>query len=192
MLKEEEYIYECLCYSLKKPGGKFWKGAANNGAGNITTTSDELNSGAGGTETSKPAAAVRFIQLNDADLEEDQGKAGSHHSSAFQQLFPRARKLLLQDLPEAEIQRLTTNARVNAAVSSTSSFSRSNNNTTSSTLHLSTNDDLKYMNILLFITLRNVAILLNESSRLFFSPQWRLPIEDYITVFRLNIEFLGS
>jgi hypothetical protein len=113
-----------------------------------------LNSSAEGTETSKPAAAVRFIQLNDADLEEDQGKAGSHHSSAFQQLFPRARKLLLQDLPEAEIQRLTTNARVNAAVSSTSSFSRSalagNNNTTSSTLHLSSNDDLKYMNILFF------------------------------------------
>lgn len=88
--------------------------------------------------------AVRFIHLNDAQAGGDsseegtnttaanaggaggqsQRSAGHHHNSAFQQLFPRARKLL-QELPEAEIQRLTTAARANNAPSSVSSFSSS-------------------------------------------------------------------
>lgn len=59
--------------------------------------------------------AVRFIHLNDSQAEAAES-AQSHnksgHHSAFQQLFPRARKLL-QELPEAEIQRLTTAARAN-------------------------------------------------------------------------------
>ncbi|XP_057366248.1 LOW QUALITY PROTEIN: uncharacterized protein LOC130687108 [Daphnia carinata] len=85
--------------------------------------------------------AVRFIHLNDSqgggDSSEDgnsaaaatnaggaasggQSQRSAHHHSAFQQLFPRARKLL-QELPEAEIQRLTTAARANNAPSSVSS-----------------------------------------------------------------------
>lgn len=106
--------------------------------------------------------AVRFIHLNDAQCGADSedgganatatncnatggaasgggqsqrsgggGGTGHHHNSAFQQLFPRARKLL-QELPEAEIQRLTTAARANNApssVSSVSSFASSSSRT---------------------------------------------------------------
>ena len=130
------------------PGGKLWKGAAAAAAAagsnlNSSSTSTTTTTTLGEDGRTEKSPAVRFIQLNDAlpDDEDSSGgqqasnKAGGHHSSAFQQLFPRARKLL-QDLPEAEIQRLTTSARAINASSVISS------RTVSSTLHSS--DDLKY------------------------------------------------
>ena len=85
--------------------------AAATGEENLTSDKPVVNS---------TPASVRFVHLNDAPLDDENdpglsgqssgSKGGSGHNSAFQQLFPRARKLL-QDLPETEIQRLTATAR---------------------------------------------------------------------------------
>ncbi|KAI9560230.1 hypothetical protein GHT06_014244 [Daphnia sinensis] len=114
--------------------------SSQNNSSSASSSSGSI--GGGGEEATlsrhgEKSPAVRFIHLNDAqgggDSSEEgttagssatnaggaaggqtQRSAGHHHNSAFQQLFPRARKLL-QELPEAEIQRLTTAARANNA-----------------------------------------------------------------------------
>ena len=73
-----------------------------------TTATGGLASGGGGQSSSS--------QRSGSGGGGGGGTAGHHHNSAFQQLFPRARKLL-QELPEAEIQRLTTAARANNVAS---------------------------------------------------------------------------
>lgn len=126
-------------------GGKLWRGSVNNNNNSNGSNNSQNNSSSapsttlssvsvGGEESNltrhgeKSSPAVRFIHLNDSQSDScDSGgsaggqqtqKGGGHHS-AFQQLFPRARKLL-QELPEAEIQRLTTAARANNAPSAVS------------------------------------------------------------------------
>lgn len=89
-------------------GGKMWKGAA-------AATAAASNVAPEASEPAKPAA-VRFIHLNDAagdapDGQQQPGKAAAN--SAFQQLFPRARKLL-QEWPEADGQRAAA-ARTSSA-----------------------------------------------------------------------------
>lgn len=74
-------------------GGKLWRGgaaaqaAAGSSAGSATATD------AGRTEKSP---AVRFIHLNDTQAEDEEEEASrcGVANSAFQQLFPRARKLI--------------------------------------------------------------------------------------------------
>ena len=153
-------------------GGKLWRGAVNNnnsssGAGgsqnnstptsSTTTTTSSSSAVAGGGEEAtlsrhgEKSPAVRFIHLNDSqpDCAESSGAAGGQtqragHHSAFQQLFPRARKLL-QELPEAEIQRLTTAARANNAPSAVSSSRAVTSLPSHST---DTASDLKYERII--------------------------------------------
>lgn len=92
-------------------GGDSEDGASNATAANATGGPPSGGGGGGGGGQSQRSGG-------------GSGGAGTghHHNSAFQQLFPRARKLL-QELPEAEIQRLTTAARANNAPSSVSSVS---------------------------------------------------------------------
>lgn len=140
--------------------GSGGSGGSSCSQNNSTLTSSTTASSVGGTgggedgtlsRHGEKSPAVRFIHLNDsqADSSDSGGsasgqtaKGGSGHHSAFQQLFPRARKLL-QELPEAEIQRLTTAARANNAPSAvsaraavTSLLSHSTDTTTASDLKL--------------------------------------------------------
>ncbi len=79
--------------------------AENVGANNATATGGLASGGGGQSSTSQRSG-----------LGGGGGGTGHNHNSAFQQLFTRARKLL-QELPEAEIQRLTTAARANNVAS---------------------------------------------------------------------------
>ena len=105
-------------------GGKLWRGASTASGTSLTTTATVPSTNlttSGDDSTATVPASVRFVHLNDApaDDENDPSSSGGQssstvkggHNSAFQQLFPRARKLL-QDLPEAEIHRLTATSRV--------------------------------------------------------------------------------
>lgn len=188
-------------------GGKLWKGAANNNANSscpssTTATAGDEN-GAARTEKEKPPA-VRFIQLNDAPMEDDLNgpsaghkAGGAHHSSAFQQLFPRARKLLLQDLPEADIQRLTASARAtNAGYISSTAISRAMSSITSTSTHSS--DDLKYGHpSQYFFSIKNDGVNNNNiSSREKLDqfdeiPQWNLLTSRISSQFLFFCLFMG-
>ena len=80
-------------------GGKLWRGGnAASQAGNAAGSSSSAAAAGGsdGMVRMEKAPAVRFIHLNDTQAEDEEEEAArcGVANSAFQQLFPRARKLM--------------------------------------------------------------------------------------------------
>ena len=81
-----------------KKGGKLWRGGAGASGTTLTTlaTPATLATSEKGDGKVEKSPAVRFIHLNDTTADEDEEEASrcGVANSAFQQLFPRARKLI--------------------------------------------------------------------------------------------------